>query len=107
MEVTRGHDRVEEAREAEEEIPLEAEEDLAARDNLGNSETEAKVLKLNQIHPSDHNRLTILATIPMLILKIADLRLCLLTQSDQELDKTISQIIEGSKDQRLNLLMET
>ena len=67
MEVFSGHNRVEEAWEAEEEMLLEAEEDLAERDHP-DLEMETEVLKTNLIHPSNHN----LVTIPMLIL-ISDL----------------------------------
>ena len=73
MIISRGHDRVEEVQEeeeemflvAEEEMPLEAEEDLIDH-HLAIPETEVEVLKINPIHPSDQD----LETIPTLILKI-------------------------------------
>ena len=80
MRISHGHDRVEEVREeeetllvAEEEMPLEAEEDLIGQDHhLVIPETEMEeVLKINLIHPSDH----LLVTIPMLILQIKDSQL--------------------------------
>ena len=107
MVVSRGHDRVEEAQEVEEEITLNVEEDLAVQDSLDNPETEVRAFKINQIHPSDLNQVTILATILMSVLEIANLRQYLLRQLDQDFDKMISRNIVVLKNQRSTSLMET